>query len=68
MVAVAVKVTLSPLQTEIPGLTKMLLPAANDEPTFIVMEFEVAGELVAHVRLLVITQAIASLFASDEDV
>ena len=64
--AFAVNVTLLPEQTDDPGLTVILLPAGNAEFTVIVIEFEVAGELVAHVRLLVITHAITSLFASDE--
>ena len=63
MTGVAVNVTLVPEHIAPEGLAAMLTLAATVEFTDIVMEFEVAGEPVAQLRLDVITQVIISPFA-----
>jgi hypothetical protein len=68
LVAVAVKVTLVPLQIAPVGLATMLTLAVPLGFTVMVIAFEVAGDPVAQLRLLVIKQVIISLFARAVDV
>jgi H+/Cl- antiporter ClcA len=58
-----VKVTLVPEQIAPVGLTVMPTVTAEGVLTVIVIVLEVAGDPVTQVKLLVITQVIASVFA-----
>ena len=59
-------VTEEPAQTVVPGLAPILTPTGRTGFTVIVMVFDVAGEPVAQVRLLVSTQVTASPLARVE--
>ena len=54
-VGVAVNVTLVPEQIVLPGFADMFTLAGNGGFTVIVIEFDVAGDPVAHVDVEVIT-------------
>lgn len=62
LLAVAVKVTLLPVQTEVPGFAIMVTPACNAELTTILIAVEETGEPETHDALLVIRQIMASPF------
>ena len=64
---VAVNVTLVPEHITPPGFAAILTLAAADEITDIVMEFEVAGDPVAHTRPDVITQIMVTPSESADD-
>ena len=67
-VGVAVKVTLIPEQIAPEGFAAILTLAGKPGFTIIVIVFEVAGEPVAQVKLLVIMQVIKLPFARVVDV
>ena len=64
LVGVAVYVTLLPEHMAPVGFTAIIMLAATGVLTNIVIAFDVAGDPVAQLRLLVITQFITSPFAS----
>jgi hypothetical protein len=68
LVGVAVNVTLVPELIVPEGLAAILALAATERLTVIVIEFDVAGEPVAHVAVDVITQVIILPLAKDDEV
>lgn len=68
MVGVAVKVTLLPVQMDVPGLAAILILAGRSELTDMAMAFEDAGDEVTQEALLIISQLIISLLTRDDEV
>jgi len=68
LVGVAVNVTIVPELIVPEGLAAILTLAATERLTVIVIEFDVAGEPVAHVAVDVITQVIILPLAKDDEV
>lgn len=68
LVGVAVNVTLVPEQIVIPGVAAIFTLAGKLALTVIVSVFDVAGEPVAHDKLLVISHVVLSLFANAVEV
>lgn len=68
LTAVAVKVTLVPGHIAPVGFAEMLILAATEVFTVILIAVEVAGEPVTQLKVDVITQFIASAVTSDDEV
>ena len=58
------KVTVEPEHTDVPGFAAILMLTGSTGFTVIAIGFDVAGEPVAQVRLLVITQETTSPFVN----